>query len=165
MPDQNRIAEPVEALSFFSGYRNRSAALRQAQGYGFLLAAAATLTACSTAPRAITERDMPGVYSADATPGHRALMIQFLNDGRFGGDAIDAGGFINTQGYWRIGALDLKRGCTIIETKPRAGEWREGFCASIENERTALNCKGAGDARSCLMTRRPGKWMSAPVKR
>ena len=107
---------------------------------------------------------MSGVFSADATPGHRALMVQFLNDGRFGGDALDAGGIISTQGYWRIGALDSNRGCTIIETKPRQGEWREGYCASVENERTALNCKGEGNARACLMTRRPGKWVSAPVK-
>jgi hypothetical protein len=130
-----------------------------------ILGATILLVACTTAPRAVTERDMPGVFSADATPGHRTLMVQFLNDGRFGGNALDAGGIISTQGYWRIGAPDPKRGCTIIETKPRTGEWREGFCASIENERTALNCKGDGDARTCLMTRRPGKWMSAPVKR
>lgn len=121
-----------------------------------------TLAACSAAPRAVSERDMHGIFSADATPGSRALMVQFLNDGRFGGDkpeiAGSFGGIIQTQGYWRIGAFDEKRRCTIIETKPRAGEWREGFCASIENERTALDCKGEGSARSCLMTRRPGKW-------
>ena len=120
------------------------------------------LAACSTAPPVVSERDMPGIFSADATPGSRALMVQFLNDGRFGGDkpeiAGSSGGIIQTQGYWRIGAFDEKRGCTIIETKPRSGEWREGFCASIENERTALNCNGTGSARSCLMTRRPGKW-------
>lgn len=107
---------------------------------------------------------MPGVFSADATPGHGALMVQFLNDGRFGGDLPAPGGIVKTQGYWRIGAVDPKRGCTIIETKPRQGEWREGFCASVENERTALDCKGEGDLRSCLMTRRPGKWVSAPAR-
>ena len=101
---------------------------------------------------------MHGIFSADATPGSRALMVQFLNDGRFGGDKPEPGGIITTQGYWRIGAFDEKRSCTIIETKPRSGEWREGFCASIENERTALDCRGEGTARSCLMTRRPGKW-------
>ena len=120
------------------------------------------LAACSTASHPVNERDMHGIFSADATPGSRALMVQFLNDGRFGGDAPELGssssGIIQTQGYWRVGAFDDKRACTIIETKPRAGEWREGFCASIENERTALNCKGDGEARSCLMTRRPGKW-------
>jgi hypothetical protein len=116
------------------------------------------LAACSASPRAVSERDMQGVFSADATPGSRALMVQFLNDGRFGGDAPEPGGIVRTQGYWRIGAVDEKRACTIIETKPRAGEWREGFCASIERERTALNCKGDGDGRSCLMVRRPGKW-------
>jgi hypothetical protein len=116
------------------------------------------LAACSTASRPVSERDMHGIFSADATPGSRALMVQFLNDGRFGGDKPEPGGVIQTQGYWRIGATDPKRGCTIIETKPRAGEWREGFCASIESERTALNCKGNDAARSCLMTRRPGKW-------
>ena len=127
-----------------------------------LVALFVVLAACSTAPRVVSERDMPGIFSADATPGSRALMVQFLNDGRFGGDkpeiAGSSGGIIQTQGYWRIGAFDEKRGCTIIETKPRSGEWREGFCASIENERTALNCTGTGNARSCLMTRRPGKW-------
>ena len=127
-----------------------------------LVALFVVLAACSTAPRVVSERDMPGIFSADATPGSRALMVQFLNDGRFGGDkpeiAKSSGGIIQTQGYWRIGAFDEKRGCTIIETKPRSGEWREGFCASIENERTALNCTGTGNARSCLMTRRPGKW-------
>jgi hypothetical protein len=116
------------------------------------------LTACSTAPRQVSERDMPGIFSADATPGSRALMVQFLNDGRFGGDTPQPGGVVQTQGYWRMGTFDEKRRCTVIETKPRQGEWREGFCASIENERTALNCKGEGDARSCLMSRRPGKW-------
>jgi hypothetical protein len=118
------------------------------------------LTACSTAQRQVSERDMPGIFSADATAGRPALMVQFLNDGRFGGDKPDPGpgGIIRTQGYWRMGAFDETRGCTIIETKPRQGEWREGFCASIENERTALNCTGEGDARSCLMSRRPGKW-------
>jgi hypothetical protein len=118
------------------------------------------ITACSTAPRKVHERDMPGIFSADATAGRPALMVQFLSDGRFGGDKPDPGpgGIIRTQGYWRMGAFDKKRGCTVIETKPRQGEWREGFCASIENERTALNCTGEGDARSCLMTRRPGKW-------
>lgn len=123
------------------------------------------LAACSVAQHAVSERDMPGVFSADATPGHGALMVQFLGDGRFGGDVPAAGEIINTQGYWRIGALDPKRGCTIIETKPRRGEWREGFCASVEGERTALNCKGDGNARTCLMTRRPGKWVSLPAKR
>ena len=122
------------------------------------------LVACSTSPRAVSQRDMPGVYSADATPGHRALMVQFLDDGRFGGDKPEPGGIITTQGYWRIGAVDSKRGCTIIETKLRQGEWREGYCASIENERTALNCKGDGDARSCLMTRRPGKFVLPAAK-
>jgi hypothetical protein len=122
------------------------------------------LAACSTSPRAVTEREMQGVFSADATPGHRALMVQFLNDGRFGGDAPEPGGIISTQGYWRVGPLDAKRGCTVIETKPRQGEWREGFCASIENERTALNCKGEGDARTCLMTRRPGKFVSPAAR-
>ncbi len=120
------------------------------------------LAACSAAPRPVSERDMHGIFSADATPGSRALMVQFLNDGRFGGDkpeiAGSSGGIITTQGYWRIGTFDEKRSCTIIETKPRSGEWREGFCASIENERTALDCKGDKAARSCLMTRRPGKW-------
>ncbi len=123
------------------------------------------LTACSATPRAVNERDMLGVFSTDATLGSRALMVQFLNDGRFGGDKPEPGGIITTQGYWQIGAHDPQRGCTIIETKPRQGEWREGFCASIENERTALNCKGDGDARACLMTRRPGKWVLPPVKR
>ena len=86
-------------------------------------------------------------------------MVQFLSDGRFGGDAPEPGGaLIRTQGYWRIGTFDKKRACTIVETKPRQGQWREGFCASIENERTALNCQGEGEARVCLMTRRPGKW-------
>lgn len=130
-----------------------------------ILAATLLLAACSVAPKPVTERDMPGVFSGDATPGHRALTIQFLDDGRFGGDMPAPGGLVKTQGYWRIGAIDPKRGCTIIETKARQGEWREGFCASIENERTALDCKGDGDVRACLMTRRPGKWMSAPVKR
>jgi hypothetical protein len=120
------------------------------------------LTACTASPRAVTERDMHGVFSADATPARRALMVQFLNDGRFGGDKSElgsaSGGIIRTQGYWRIGPADPKRGCTIIEAKPRAGEWREGFCASIEGERTALDCEGDGDARVCLMVRRPGKW-------
>jgi hypothetical protein len=101
---------------------------------------------------------MHGIFSADATPGRRALMVQFLNDGRYGGDALEAGSIIRTQGYWRIGATDAARRCTIIETKPRSGEWREGFCASIENQRTALNCSGSDDKRACLMTRRPGKW-------
>jgi hypothetical protein len=123
------------------------------------------LAACSTSPRATTERDMQGVFSADATPGSRALMVQFLNDGRFGGDKPEPGGIIKTQGYWQIGAHDPKRACTIIETKPRQGEWREGYCASIEGERTALNCRGDGDARTCLMTRRPGKWVLPPAKR
>ena len=122
------------------------------------------LTACSASPRAVSERDIPGIYSADATPEHRALMVQFLDDGRFGGDKPEPGGSITTQGYWRIGATDPKRGCTIIETKPRQGEWREGFCASIENDRTALNCKGDGDARTCLMTRRPGKFVLPAAK-
>ncbi len=116
------------------------------------------LAACSAAPRLVSERDMHGIFSADATPGSRALMVQFLNDGRFGGDKPEPGGIIRTQGYWRIGTFDDKRACTIIETKPRSGEWREGFCARIENERTALNCKSDGSARRCLMTRRPGKW-------
>jgi hypothetical protein len=129
-----------------------------------VLVACVALAACSASPRAVTERDMQGVFSADATPGHRALMVQFLNDGRFGGDKPEPGGIITTQGYWRIGAHDTARGCTIVETKPRQGEWREGFCASIENERTALDCKGDGDARTCLMTRRPGKWVSAPPR-
>ncbi len=122
------------------------------------------LAACSSPPREVTERDMVGVFSADATPGSRALMVQFLNDGRFGGDAPTAGELVRSQGYWRMGVTDPQRGCTIIETRPRTGEWREGFCASIEAERTALNCKGEGDARGCLMTRRPGKWVSAPVR-
>ena len=129
-----------------------------------VLLACVLLAACSPAPRAVTERDMHGVFSADAAPGSRALMVQFLNDGRFGGDKPDAGNIVTTQGYWRIGAIDPKRGCTVIETKPRTGEWRETFCASIENERTALNCKGGGDARTCLMTRRPGKWVLPPAK-
>lgn len=123
-----------------------------------LLAAAVSIAACSTASRPVSERDMHGIFSADATLGSRALMVQFLNDGRFGGDKPEPGGIVRTQGYWRIGAFDPKRACTVIETKPRSGEWREGFCASIENERTALNCTGTGNARSCLMTRRPGKW-------
>jgi hypothetical protein len=122
------------------------------------------LAACFAAPKPINERDMPGVFSADATPGHGVLMVQFLGDGRFGGDLPAPGGIVKTQGYWRIGAIDPKRGCTIIETKPRQGEWREGYCASLENERTALNCKDEGDARSCLMTRRPGKWVSPPAR-
>lgn len=122
------------------------------------LAAVVSITACSTAPRAVSERDMHGIFSADATPGSRALMVQFLNDGRFGGDKPEPGGIVRTQGYWRIGAFDPKRACTVIETKPRTGEWREGFCASIEGERTSLDCQGAGDTRSCLMVRRPGQW-------
>jgi hypothetical protein len=124
-----------------------------------VLVACAALAACSPGPRAVTERDMHGVFSADATPGSRALMVQFLADGRFGGDKPEPGGILTTQGYWRIGAIDPKRSCTIIETKPRTGEWRETFCASIEGERTALDCKGDGDARTCLMTRRPGKFV------
>jgi hypothetical protein len=40
---------------------------------GFLLAA------CSAAPKPINERDMPGVFSTDAEPGHGALMVQFLS--------------------------------------------------------------------------------------
>ncbi len=143
------------------GKRNCSPAFA---GEVVLISSALLLAACSTSPRAITERDMQGVFSADATPGSRALMVQFLNDGRFGGDQPEPGGIITTQGYWQIGAYDPKRRCSVIETKPRQGEWREGFCASIENERTALNCKGEGEARTCLMTRRPGKWVSPPVK-
>jgi hypothetical protein len=131
---------------------------------GRILVAGILLAACSAAPKPVNERDMPGVFSADATPGHGALMVQFLSDGRFGGDLPAPGGIVKTQGYWRIGAVDPKRGCTIIETKPRQGEWREGYCASIESERTALNCRGEGDARSCLMTRRPGKWVSPPAR-
>ena len=92
-----------------------------------LVALFVVLAACSTAPRVVSERDMPGIFSADATPGSRALMVQFLNDGRFGGDKPEPGGIIQTQGYWRIGTFDEKHSCTIIETKPRAGEWREGF--------------------------------------
>lgn len=107
---------------------------------------------------------MHGVFSADASAGRRALMAQFLNDGRFGGDKPEPGGIITTQGYWRIGAFDAGRRCTIIETKPRQGEWREGYCASIERERTALNCKGDGEARTCLMTRRPGRFVLPPAK-
>jgi hypothetical protein len=116
------------------------------------------LAACSASPRAISGRDMQGVFSADASPGHRALIAEFLPDGRFGGDIPEPGGILRTQAYWRIGAVDSKRGCTVIETKPRQGEWREGFCASIgDDERTALNCAGEGDARTCLMIRKPAK--------
>jgi hypothetical protein len=68
---------------------------------------------------------------------------------------VQAGEIVRTQGYWRVGAVDTKRGCTVIETKPAQGEWREGYCASFEGERTALNCEGEGDARSCLMVRKP----------
>ena len=117
------------------------------------------LGACSAAPPTVSARDMHGIFSADARPGRRALMIQFLNDGRFGGDkpelGASSGAIIRTQGYWRIGAFDAVRACTIIETKPRTGEWREGFCATIEGARTALDCRGDGDARTCLMERRP----------
>jgi hypothetical protein len=122
------------------------------------------LAACSSSLRAVAERDMQGVFSADATPGHRALMVQFLGDGRLGGDIPEPGGIVSTQGYWRMGAIDPKRSCTIIETKPRQGEWRDTFCASVENERTALDCKGEGDARSCLMTRRPGKFVLSAAR-
>jgi hypothetical protein len=113
------------------------------------------LTGCSTASRPVTERDLQGVFTADAARGGKALIVEFLPDGRFGGDLPEADGVVRTQGYWRVGATDGKRGCTIVETKPAQGQWREGFCASIENERTALNCAGDGDARGCLMTRKP----------
>lgn len=121
------------------------------------------LAACSTGPRAVSERDMQGLFSADATAGRRALLAEFLPDGRFGGDLPQPGEIIRTQGYWRIGAVDVKRGCTIVETKLPRGEWREGFCASIEGERTALNCKGTGEARACLMVRRPAKRPSSAI--
>lgn len=98
---------------------------------------------------------MQGVFSADAAAGRGALIVQFLPDGRFGGDTLQAGEIVRTQGYWRLGATDAKRGCTIVETKPAQGEWREGFCASVENERTALNCHGSGISRTCLMVRKP----------
>ena len=117
--------------------------------------AALMLSACSSPPRAVSERDMPGIYSADATPGRRALMVQFLDDGRFGGDLPQPGDLLRTQGYWRLGAVDPKHACTVIEIKFPRGDWREGYCASIENERTALNCTGDGDGRPCLMVRRP----------
>ena len=123
------------------------------------------LSACSSAPHAVSERDIPGIYSADATPGRRALMVQFLNDGRFGGDLPQPGDMLRTQGYWQLGAVDPKRACTIIEIKFPRGDWREGYCASIENERTALNCTGEGAARACLMVRRPGKFVSGPPGR
>jgi hypothetical protein len=120
-----------------------------------LVLAALALSACSTTPRAVGEREMQGVFSSDAIAGKRALLAEFLPDGRFGGDTVQAGEIIRTQGYWRIGAVDPKRMCTIIETKPPQGEWREGFCATMEGERTALNCEGNGDARTCLMVRKP----------
>jgi hypothetical protein len=115
----------------------------------------AFLAGCSTATRPVSERDMQGVFTADATRGGKALIVEFLPDGRFGGDLPEADGIVRTQGYWRIGAADAKRGCTVIETKPAQGQWSEGYCASIENERTALNCSGEGDDRTCLMTRKP----------
>ncbi len=118
------------------------------------------LAACSGASKPVSERDMIGVFTSVAAPGHGVMMVQFLSDGRFGGDKPGPGGIVRTQGYWRTGAIDPKRGCTIIETKPRQGEWRETFCASIEGERTALDCKGEGSARICLMERRPGTWTS-----
>jgi hypothetical protein len=113
------------------------------------------LAACSAAPRTVSERDMQGVFTAEGTRGGKALIVEFLPDGRFGGDLPEADGMVRTQGYWRMGVPDAKRACTIIETKPPQGQWREGFCASMENERTALNCAGDGDERSCLMTRKP----------
>lgn len=100
---------------------------------------------------------MQGRFSADATSGRRELIAEFLPDGRFGGDLSQPGEILRTQGYWRMGALDPKRACTVIETKLPRGEWREGYCASIEGGRTALNCEGEGADRTCLMTRRPAK--------
>jgi hypothetical protein len=120
-----------------------------------ILVSLAILASCSTAPRVVSERDMQGVFTSDGPRGGKALIVEFLPDGRFGGDLPEADGVVRTQGYWRIGASDATRGCTIVETKPPQGQWREGFCASIENERTALNCTGEGDARTCLMTRKP----------
>jgi hypothetical protein len=120
-----------------------------------VLLIALALSACSSAQRPVGAREMQGVFSADAGPGRKALLAEFLPDGRFGGDTVQAGEIIRTQGYWRVGAVDTKRGCTIIETKAAQGEWREGYCASFEGERTALNCEGEGDARSCLMVRKP----------
>lgn len=120
------------------------------------LAAILCLAACSSSPRAVGEREMQGVFTADGGANHKALIVEFLPDGRFGGDLPGPGGIIRTQGYWRIGAFNAKRGCTTIETKPQQGEWREGYCASIgPDERTALNCEGAGETRACLMTRKP----------
>jgi hypothetical protein len=128
-----------------------------------LLVTILALTACSATPRAVSERDMQGLFSTDATAGRRALLAEFLPDGRFGGDLPQPGETIRTQGYWRIGAVDAKRGCTIVETKLPRGEWREGFCASIEGERTALNCTGEDDGRTCLMVRRPSEKPSSTV--
>jgi len=122
-----------------------------------ILAALVAITACSSAPDPVTQRDMQGRFSADATSSRRALIAEFLPDGRFGGDLPQPGEIIRTQGYWQIGALDPKRACTVIETKLPRGEWREGYCASIEGGRTALNCAGEGEDRACLMTRRPAK--------
>jgi hypothetical protein len=129
-----------------------------------LILIALALSACSTAPRTVGEREMQGVFSADAAPGRKALLAEFLPDGRFGGDTVQAGEIIRTQGYWRVGAVDTKRRCTVIETKPAQGEWREGYCASVENERTALNCEGEGDSRTCLMVRKPRAKTSDAVK-
>lgn len=98
---------------------------------------------------------MQGRFTADATSGRRELVAEFLPDGRFGGDLPQPGELLRTQGYWRVGTVDAARGCTVIETKLPRGDWREGYCASFEGARTALNCEGEGEDRSCLMVRRP----------
>jgi hypothetical protein len=102
---------------------------------------------------------MQGVFSGEATTpmnGHQELLAEFLPDGRFAGDSGVPDGYIRLQGYWRLGAIDPKRGCTIVEGRQQRGEWFEAYCASIERDgRTALNCDSIGGDRSCLMVRKP----------
>ena len=119
-----------------------------------ILVAVLLLAACTKAPGEVSDRDMQGVFHGNSTLSHRELIAEFLPDGRFGGDLLEPGGTVRTQGYWRIGAIDPKRICTVIEVKPENESWHAGYCASIEGARTALNCEGEGKARTCLMERR-----------
>ena len=121
-----------------------------------VLVALVILAGCTKTPGSVSERDMQGVFHGNSTLQHRELIAEFLPDGRFGGDLMEVGGTVRTQGYWRIGAIDPKRVCTTIETRPQEGSWHESYCASVEGERTALNCEGEGKARTCLMERRAG---------
>ncbi len=119
------------------------------------------LSACSRAPQPIEKRDMVGTfYGGPIDIGHgrpkREIVAQFLSDGRFGGDVPMQGGAVRGQGYWRIGGYDATRRCTAIETSADRRIWGVSYCASVEPDlRTALNCTGQGNARTCLMVRRP----------